>query len=112
MKKIPLLDIDLQGALKFQKVFPQSNFFAILPPSIDALNLRLVKRGSETSEKIEVRLKNAEWEIPGLLDDKFIFNYRIVNQDLDLSKKTIEILIATLYSKELTGNSVAKQVII
>ena len=33
-KKIPLLDIDVQGALKFEKSFPDSNFIAVLPQSI------------------------------------------------------------------------------
>jgi guanylate kinase len=40
-QKIPLLDIDVQGALKFDKVFPDSNFIAILPPSIAELKIRL-----------------------------------------------------------------------
>ena len=36
-KKIPLLDIDVQGAIKFNKDFSDSNFVAIMPPSIDSL---------------------------------------------------------------------------
>jgi len=36
-KCIPLLDIDIQGAIKFQKAFPQSNFVAIFPTSYDTL---------------------------------------------------------------------------
>ena len=35
--KIPLLDIDVQGALKFSASFPDSNFIAVLPPSIESL---------------------------------------------------------------------------
>lgn len=37
-RKIPLLDIDVQGAIKFEKAFPESNFIAIIPPSVDALS--------------------------------------------------------------------------
>ena len=95
----------MQGALKFQKIFPNSNFFAILPPSIKELKDRLIKRGTETSDKIDIRLKNAEWEIPGLLDDKNIFNYRVINGDLEISKQTIGFLVAALYSSELTGKA-------
>ena len=36
-KKIPLLDIDVQGAIKFEKVFPDSNFVAVLPTSQEIL---------------------------------------------------------------------------
>lgn len=39
--KIPLLDIDVQGAIKFEKAFPDSNFIAIIPPSVEALRQRL-----------------------------------------------------------------------
>ena len=36
-KKIPLLDIDVQGAFQFHKSFPNSNFIAVLPPDSEAL---------------------------------------------------------------------------
>ena len=39
-KKIPLLDIDVQGAVKFHNAFPDSNFVAILPPSADTTTCR------------------------------------------------------------------------
>ena len=34
-KKIPLLDIDIQGAISFEKAFPDSNFLVILPRNIE-----------------------------------------------------------------------------
>ena len=46
-KKIPLLDIDVQGALKFEKSFPNSNFVAVLPKSIASLRTRLTKRATD-----------------------------------------------------------------
>lgn len=49
-KKIPILDIDVQGAIKFQKVFPNSNFVAVLAPSSSVLEQRLVARGTENEE--------------------------------------------------------------
>jgi len=102
-KKIPLLDIDVQGSLKFQKVFPNSNFVAILPPSIDALRQRLKGRGDTSEEVAERRVKNAEGEMKIQLEEKHIFNYRLINDDIEVSKKTIATLIQALYSKELTG---------
>ena len=33
-KKIPLLDIDVQGALTFEKAFPDSNFLVVMPRSV------------------------------------------------------------------------------
>ena len=54
-----MLDIDVVGALKFNKAFPDSNFVSILPPSIDSLRERLVGRGTETEETLKTRLGNA-----------------------------------------------------
>ena len=34
MDKIPILDIDVQGSIKFEEAFPESNIIAIVPPSI------------------------------------------------------------------------------
>lgn len=62
-KKIPLLDIDVQGALKFEKAFPDSNFLAVLPPSVATLQERLTKRNTESAEALAKRLANAPGEI-------------------------------------------------
>jgi len=99
--KIPVLDIDVQGALKFQKVFPDSNYIFILPPSIAALRERLVKRGTETEKSLETRLTNAGHEITECFQKPDIFNYRLVNEDLNVSKATFELLIMGLYLKEI-----------
>lgn len=101
--KIPLLDIDVQGALLFHKAFPKSNFFAILPPSTESLKERLVLRGTETPTKIETRIANADGEFRTIMANKHIFNYRIINEELETSQKTVINLIDALYSKELTG---------
>ena len=58
-KMIPILDIDVQGALKFYKFKPESHFIAIMPPTWETLRQRLEKRGTETPESIEKRTKNA-----------------------------------------------------
>ena len=61
-KKIPLLDIDIQGALKFEKAFPDSNFLTVLPKSLAQLRERLIKRGTENEKTLETRLGNATEE--------------------------------------------------
>ena len=67
-QKIPLLDIDVQGALKFRQVFPDSNFIAILPPSVESLKERLVGRGTETAETLQIRVGNATKEMESILE--------------------------------------------
>ena len=107
-KKIPLLDIDVQGALNFYKAFPRSNFFAFLPKDTQVLKARLLKRGTETKEKIDERVKNAKSEIRSLLKNKHIFHYKIINDDLEMTKKTMLTLVSSLYGNELIGKSVKK----
>ena len=102
-KKIPLLDIDVQGSLKFQKAFPNSNFFAILPPGTSTLRKRLESRGDTKKETIDLRINNAAGEMIIQFREKHIFNYRIINDDIEVAKKTLSTLVSALYSKELTG---------
>ena len=51
-KKIPLLDIDIQGTQKFVSVHPEANTLFVFPPSYEALEQRLTKRGTETPESL------------------------------------------------------------
>jgi len=62
-KRIPLLDIDVKGAIKFKKAFPDSNFMAIVPPSVASLKQRLVARGTENEKTLATRLGNAPSEL-------------------------------------------------
>ena len=101
--KIPLLDIDVQGALKFEKAFPDANFIAVLAPSIDDLKKRLIGRGTETEESLKTRLANAKEEFTVLTTTKNTFTYRVVNDKVEVSKRTVELLLTGLYAEELTG---------
>ncbi|MEW5310899.1 MAG: hypothetical protein WDW38_002654 [Sanguina aurantia] len=73
--KICILDIDVQGAsaVRSSAVGSKSKLLFIAPPSTSALEARLRGRGTETEDKIQTRLGNAEAEIqqsrqPGLFD--------------------------------------------
>jgi len=66
---------------------------------------RLQKRGTETEETLTTRLGNAKGEIETLITMKNIFNYRIVNDKLDVSKSVLNLLVQGLYAEELTGKN-------
>ena len=104
-ERIPLLDIDVQGALKFSKVFPNSNFISILPPSIDNLRQRLLGRGTETEETLRTRLGNAQSEMDIIMGKGDIFQYRIINDDVDEAAKVLSNVVSALYSTELPEKS-------
>jgi guanylate kinase len=72
-----LLEIDWQGAAQVRKLIPESVHIFILPPSLAALNERLVKRGQDSPEVIARRLKGAFGEMQHWAE----FDYVIINQD-------------------------------
>ena len=72
-----LLEIDWQGAAQVRKLIPDSVHVFILPPSLAALNERLVKRGQDAPEVIARRLAGAFAEIGHWAE----FDYVIINQD-------------------------------
>jgi len=58
-----ILEIDVQGAAQIKKVFANAVLIFILPPSWDELQLRLQRRGEDSPEVIQARLKNAAVEM-------------------------------------------------
>ena len=51
-----ILEIEIQGALKVKKRFPDALLLFVTPPSAEELRRRLVGRGTETLEVINARL--------------------------------------------------------
>ena len=62
---------------------------------------RLVKRGTETAETLKTRMENATGEVDYLLTWRDKVNYRIFNDDLQVSTETLLNLIRVLYPTEL-----------
>ncbi len=58
-----ILEIDVQGAAQIKKVFANAVLIFILPPSWEELQSRLQRRGEDSPEVIETRLKNAAVEM-------------------------------------------------
>jgi len=75
---VMLLDVDIQGALRLKKEYPDAITIFILPPSIAALKERLRKRGTETSDQLAVRFHNARKEMRLYRR----FEYVVVNKEL------------------------------
>ena len=87
--KYIISEIEVQGAKKIKKDFPNSLLLYILPPSIEELRNRLIKRGTESKEEIERRLKIA------IIENKYsyYYDYVIVNDKLEVAVKEIEKII-------------------
>lgn len=77
-----ILDIDVQGARQVRASGIPAIFVFIAPPSVEALEERLRKRGTETEEQIAVRLENSRKEIESI-NDPDLYDHIIINNDFD-----------------------------
>lgn len=78
--KIPVLDIDVKGAIHVQQQFPETTLSIFIePPSVDELKRRLQTRGTETQESLNARVSKAAYE----LSFRHSFNSIIVNNNLE-----------------------------
>lgn len=71
-----ILEIDFQGALQIKRIFANAVLVFILPPSWEELRSRLERRGEDSPEVIEVRLKNAATEMAQASE----FDFVIINE--------------------------------
>jgi len=80
--KIPLLDIDVKGAIHVHEQFDENCLSIFIePPSVEELKRRLHLRGTESLETLQTRLNKAVFE----LSFKHQFNKIIINDDLQLA---------------------------
>lgn len=75
-----LFDIDVQGGIQIKKHYPDAVTIFITPPSFEELEKRLLKRGTESHDKIKKRLEAAREEILVGLEH---YDYVINNENLD-----------------------------
>lgn len=89
-KQIPVLDIDVKGAIHVQQQFRGSCLSLFIePPSVEELKKRLKSRGTETPETLQARVNKASYEI----SFKHHFDKVIVNDDLQAAcQKAAEII--------------------
>jgi guanylate kinase len=74
-----VLEIEVQGARQVRETMPEAVQVFIVPPSHDALRLRLVGRGTDAPEEVERRLRVAEEELAAQSE----FGHVVVNDRLE-----------------------------
>jgi guanylate kinase len=77
--KVPLLDLETDGALRVQETIPGAVTIFVDAPTFDELERRLRERATESSGEIQVRLALARKQ----QEQKDRFNYTIVNDDVE-----------------------------
>ena len=86
LNKLLLMDLDVKGTMKMQNMYPNSTFsIFIIPPSINKLRHRLKNRGTDSEERIEIRLNRFKEEMK--FQNKF--DHVIINEDLEKAKSEL-----------------------
>lgn len=78
-----ILELDVQGAESLRKIKYPAIFIFILPPSLEELKTRLTNRGTESEEKIKLRLETGLREIKKCLSYDYILTNREVEETVD-----------------------------
>ena len=72
-----ILELDWQGAYAVKELFDDAKLIFLVPPSLDDLKQRLIKRNLDSSEEIENRLSEAKKEI----SKSEMYDYLVLNDD-------------------------------
>jgi len=84
-----ILEIDIQGALQVKERFDEGIFVFIVPPSMEELKRRIVKRGTEDADKLYKRFQSAYEEL------NFInrYNYIVLNDTVEKAVQRLEAIV-------------------
>lgn len=96
-----ILEIDVQGAIKVKKAFPNAVMIFIAPPSMTELKSRLIGRNTETLEQIEKRFATAEKEIAMLPE----YEYVVTNDVVEMAVNQMEAIITAEKCKVSRSNA-------
>lgn len=84
-----LLEIDVNGGLNVKKSFPEALLIMTVPPSVEEVRNRLMKRNSESIEKINLRIERMGYE----MEKSKLYDYVVVNDELQRAVEEIEKII-------------------
>lgn len=99
-----ILEIEIQGALKVKKKFPEAVLVFVTPPSAGELRNRLIGRGTETEDVINSRLSRAIEEAKGIEH----YDYIVVNDELERCMEDIHAIVTAAHCKADRSISIIK----
>jgi len=97
LQKVPLLDIDVQGAIHVQQQYPvNTTAIFIQAPSSEELRNRLKGRGTETEESLQARIDKSSYE----MTFKKHFENVVINKDFETACKETQAIVAEFLARE------------
>ncbi len=102
-----IVEVDVQGAASVRQLLMDSVSIFILPPSPEVLRQRLLARGTDSPEELEVRLRNA----PEELKQYSAFDYVIINDEIEKAVKQLASIIYAERARCMRQESLVREVI-
>ena len=93
--KIPIIEVDTEGAIEINRQAIEGNFLFIYPPSFEELRRRIGNR-IETEQEFKIRIREAIRQIQ-MANNSVLFTNRLVNDTIDGAKDEFFTLIKALY---------------
>jgi guanylate kinase len=102
-----ILEVDVQGAASVRQLLMDSVSIFILPPSYEVLRQRLIARGTDSPQQLEVRLRNA----PEELKQYSSFDYVIINDEIDKASAQLASIIYAERARCMRQEPLVREVI-
>ena len=102
-----ILEVDVQGAASVRQLLMDSVSIFILPPSYEVLRQRLITRGTDSPEELELRLRNA----PEELKQYSAFDYVIINDEIERAAGQLASIIDAERARCMRQESLVLEVI-
>ncbi len=105
--KAVILEIEVQGAEKIRKIYPDVISIFLMPPSVRVLEERLRGRGTDDEETINHRLVIAKEEIKRASE----YDYVVINDTVENAVAGIETIINAERKKTFRNKKILSEVI-
>ena len=86
-----ILDIDIQGGEQLMDTYPDAVSVFVVPPSLEALEQRLIARSTDSEASMQLRLASARQEVQA----SSRYQYVLINDDLDQAVKQLHEILNT-----------------
>ena len=100
------LDIEVQGARQVSEKMPEAIKIFVIPPSLEELRNRLVKRGTDSPEAIEGRLKRAREEYA----EADFYDYIVINDKVEEAAAELQAILTAEQCRYAARSSWLKKV--
>lgn len=95
-----ILEIEMQGAIKVKKKFPETILLFVTAPSANEVKNRLMGRATESMEVIDARMHRAYEESYGLDE----YDYLVINDELEECVECVNDIIMSERAQDTTHN--------